>query len=221
MQSGEGTRNFKNNARIRQGMTIRIGQNSISLSVQRQLRSNTEELGRIFERLSTGLRINRASDDAAGLSLSEGLNVERRLLGQAIRNVNDGISTVNIAEAATGQLVGIVTRIVELAEQASNGTLSDSQRQALDDEAQALRLEYIRIVESTEFNNLNLLDGSVPTLSLQAGVDASANSRIDVMLSQISTDFASSVTMTTGDGTFQNPLVRGYKWRFYLQSYRG
>lgn len=146
-----------------------LGKNIQALKVQRSLSETTSSLASTFERLSSGLRINTASDDAAGLAISTNLKADKRVYSQAIRNVNDGVSLLNIADSALSSLTSIVTRLQELAQQSSNGTYSDSQRSALDNEAQALRSEYFRISQSASFNGLNLFGGSVQGVSLQTG----------------------------------------------------
>lgn len=134
---------------------ISIGTNISSQKAQRQLDLNGTNLGRVFERLASGQRINRASDDVAGLAVSSSLRADQRVYTQGVRNLNDGVSLLNVADGAVSQLSSIVMRLRELAEQASNGILGDQQRSSLDDEAQALREEYNRIAQSTEFNGLS------------------------------------------------------------------
>lgn len=163
-------------------MSIRIGSNISSLQVQRGLSHANRELGLTFERLSSGLRINRASDDAAGLSVASGLGVNRRVFNQGVRNLNDGISLLNVAQGSLGQLSNIVIRQSELAEQAANGVLSETQRAALDLEAQTLFEEYERILNTTEFNGLNLLNGAFGSFTLQGGFGESGE--LDAVLRQ-------------------------------------
>ena len=119
-------------------MSITIASNIASLQAQRKLSSATTRLSTVFERLASGSRINKASDDAAGLAIAESLRTDARVYAQAVRNVNDGISTLAIAEGALKQLSGIVVRQKELAEQAANGVYSTKQREALETEANAL-----------------------------------------------------------------------------------
>ncbi len=150
-------------------MTVRIGSNSSVLGILRSLSQNTKGLSNVYERLSSGQRINRASDDAAGLSIADNLNAKSRVFGQAIRNINDGASLINIAEGALGQLSTIVIRQRELAEQAANGTYSTTQRFALQKESDALVKEYNRIVQSTSFNGQYILDGTDDLVRIQQG----------------------------------------------------
>ena len=118
-------------------LPITLGSNIASLGAQRRLANASEKLGSVFERLSSGLRINRASDDAAGLAVSSSLNAYQRIYTQGVRNLNDGVSALSIADGAIGQLSNIVTRQNELAEQAANGIYTTVPRSALDREAQA------------------------------------------------------------------------------------
>ncbi|MCB0353895.1 MAG: VCBS repeat-containing protein [Bdellovibrionales bacterium] len=150
-------------------MTVTIGSNISALQAQRRLFESSQEASSVFERLSSGQRINRASDDAAGLAISDSLNANRRVFNQGVRNFNDGLSLLNIADGVVEQLSGLVTRLAELAEQAANGILGSQQRQSLNEEAQALSDEFFRIIRSSEFNGSNLFDGTLGTLRLQGG----------------------------------------------------
>lgn len=150
-------------------MALSIGHNVAGLRAQRAFQSGSHQLSLVLERLSSGRRINRASDDSAGLAVSLSLNGDGRVFSRAVANVNDGLSALNVADGAIEQLTGIVTRIRELATQAANGTFSPSQRGAINEEAQALKREFARVARSTEFNNINLLDGSVDAIAVQAG----------------------------------------------------
>lgn len=158
-------------------MKITLGNNIASLQAQRRLNESSNTLARVSERLASGLRINSASDDAAGLAISSSLQSESRLMTQALRNINDGISMLSIADAALDELSKVVVRIKELAEQAANGVYSGTQRAALDAEAQALRNEYNRVIESTTFNDRSLFT-STESLYLQVGIDATQHSQL-------------------------------------------
>jgi flagellin len=172
-------------------VTVTIGRNISSLKAQRGLSESSNALERIFERLSSGQRINRASDDAAGLAVASGLNLNSRVFGQGIRNLNDGVSAISIADQAFASLSDIIVRQKELAEQSANGTFSDEQRVSLDTEAQALAQEYSRILQTTEFNGLTLLDGSLSTLHLQAGFGDDATLGLDLLALALNTNFTS------------------------------
>ena len=150
-------------------MVARLGTNLNSLRVQTQLARSTEQSNRISERLSSGSRVNRPSDDAAGLAISASLRAQTRIQGQSIRNLNDGISAVSIAEGAIDQLCTILSRIEELAIQSMNGTFSSSQRTVMQQEVTPLQAEWNRIVESTTYNGRQLLTGTSSQILLQGG----------------------------------------------------
>ncbi len=150
-------------------MTVRIGSNLDALRSQRSLGQASDRIGQVYQRLSTGQRINRASDDAAGLSIADALTAKSRVFTRGAQNVSDGISALTIADSAVEALIQLTTRIQELAEQGASGSYSPKQRLALDNEAQTLRNEFFRIVQSTSFNGQRLLDGTVQGLQIQAG----------------------------------------------------
>jgi flagellin-like hook-associated protein FlgL len=148
---------------------IKLGTNILSQKVQRNLGRATTDLSTTSERLASGMRINKASDDAAGLAIAASLNADTRIFTQGIRNLNDGLSAGNIAEGAMEQLGNIIIRIEELSTQSANGTYSDTQRGSLQKEASALVAEWNRIVESTSFNGRDLLTGNSTRTVLQGG----------------------------------------------------
>ena len=168
-----------------------FGSNIASLNAQRRLGRSTALLGASFERLSTGTRINRASDDAAGLAIADKLKTDVRLSGQAYRNINDGISLLNIMDGTLGEQNHILDRLSELAEQASNGTFSASQRKALDKEYRALVYEFGRLGDTTKFNGLKLLqanrDNELTNILLQAGITGGSTSRLGLTTSDTGT----------------------------------
>jgi flagellin len=159
-------------------MGLRINTNVGSLNAQRNLFNTGNKLSKNLEKLSSGLRINRAGDDAAGLAISEGFKSEIRALQQASRNAADGISMVQTAEGSLDEVSGIAIRLRELAEQAANGTIGTSERGFLDSEFQALTAEITRISATTEFNGKTLLDGTGGTVDIQVGTGAGATSQI-------------------------------------------
>ena len=168
-------------------MAIRIFNNTASVNAQRLLGTNNERLAKSVERISSGIRINRAADDAAGLAISEGLRSDIRATRQAVRNANDGISVINITEGALNEQASILIRLRELASQASTGTVGSTERQTIQLEFDALRLEIDRIAATTEFNGQNLVDGSLASsvssgnqIFIQVGIDSSADSRINL-----------------------------------------
>lgn len=148
---------------------VSLNTNIAASRTQRLLGRSTRQLGLSFERLSSGLRINRASDDAAGLAIASSLNVDRKVFAQGIRNANDAISLLNIADGAVQQLGSIVTRLQELATGSANGTLSLEQRRSLDKEGVALVEEFNRITNTVRFNDRNLIDGLFDELKVQLG----------------------------------------------------
>ena len=150
-------------------MGLRINTNVPSLVAQRNLRNTRTSLDRTLERLSSGSRINHAGDDAAGLAISESLRAQIRGLGQAERNAQDGISLVQVAESAMGEVSNILIRLRELGIQAASDTVGPQERRFLDTEFQQLLEEVDRIANSTEFNGIPLLNGNASTFEIQVG----------------------------------------------------
>jgi len=161
-------------------MGLRINTNTASLNAQRNLSQTTTNLQRSMERLSSGLRITRASDDAAGLAISERLRAEVRSLQQAQRNALDGISMLQVAEGALNETSSTLIRLRELAIQSANGTLGAGERTVLNTEFQDLLAEIDRVAAVTEFNGTPLLDGSAAVVNFQVGVNATVNDVISV-----------------------------------------
>lgn len=149
-----------------------INTNIASLNAQRNLSFSQASLATSLQRLSSGLRINTAKDDAAGLSISERFTAQIRGMDQARRNANDGVSLAQTAEGALGQMGNLLQRVRELAVQSANGTNSASDRQALNSEVGQLVSELDRFATSTQFNGLNLLDGSFTSVNYQVGANA-------------------------------------------------
>ena len=158
-------------------MAISIGSNITSLQAQRRLDSTGTKLSQAFNKLSSGYRINRGADDAAGLAIAESLKAQSRIAGQAIRNTNDGISTIAIADGALGEVANILARLAELASQSANGTLSTTQRSVVSNEFVALSSEIERIAAVTEFNGIKLLSGT-NTITIQVGTGSGTSSQI-------------------------------------------
>ena len=166
-------------------MALRVFNNLFSVSAQRHLGNNNARLGTSLERLSSGLRINRGADDAAGLAISEALRGDIRSLNQARRNANDGISLINTAEGALSEQASILVRLRELASQAATGTVGSTERATIDREFQALMQEIDRISAVTEFNGQKLVDGSLAATAassvvIQIGIQATADDRISL-----------------------------------------
>ena len=174
-------------------MGLRIGTNVQSLTAQRNLSKATAGLNKNFEHLATGMRISRASDDAAGLAISARLQAQVRSLDQATRNANDGISLVQTAEGALAEVENSLVRMRELAIQSSNGTLSGSDKDNLQQEFAQLQQSIDQIAQGTNFNNIQLLDNS-SAITLQigsgtaAGVDTLSVSMVDVQGSALTID---------------------------------
>jgi len=158
-------------------MPLFVNTNLFSVTAQRHLDTTGGDLRRSLERLSSGLRINDAYDDAAGLAIADRLGRDVRVASQAIRNANDGISALAIGEKALGQVNEILTRLSELASQSATGTVTNTQRSAIQEEFSQLLSEVSRISATTVFNGVNLLSSGT-TVSLQVGLDGTANSRI-------------------------------------------
>lgn len=161
-------------------MPLVINTNTQSLTSQRYLGVNTMALSKSMEKLSSGFRINRASDDAAGLQLSETLRAQIRGSQKALGNTQDGINVLNIADGAMAQMTENLQRMRELAVQAANDTYDANQRTAMQSEFNQLRLDITRISDSTSFNGRFLLDGTSGAFILQIGPNNAASSSLDI-----------------------------------------
>jgi flagellin len=161
---------------------MRINTNTAAINAQRNLYNTEMKLSKSLERLSSGLRVNRAGDDAAGLAISENLKSDIRALEQSSRNAADGISVIQTAEGALDEVNGILIRMRELAQQAANETLGASERGYLNTEFQALSSEITRISDTTQFNGTMLLTGGAGTLDIQVGLGVTATDRIGIDL---------------------------------------
>ena len=148
-------------------MGLRIATNVTSLTAQRHLRETRALLDRSLERLSSGYRINRAGDDAAGLAISEKLRAKTRGLVQAQRNASDGVSLIQVAEGGLNEVQNILVRLRELGVQAASDTIGARERRYLNEEYQSLKEEIDRVANATEFNGTYLLDGTGGSLDFQ------------------------------------------------------
>ena len=175
------------------GSSITINSNAAALMTQRYVNQASSSLNSSYQRLSSGLRINRASDDAAGLAVSSLLSADAKVYEKAAANADDAISMLSISDGALSELSNITIRIKELAEQAANSTLSVSQRQPLHDEANALVAEYNRIVSSTQFNNIDLLSGATGSVQAQLGYGQA---------SQVSFSTSGKITTNVSTGVY-------------------
>ena len=168
-------------------MALKIFNNPSSINAQRLLAANSERLAKSVERISSGVRINKASDDAAGLAVSEALRSDIRAMRQAMRNANDGISMINVTEGALNEQSSILIRLRELASQSSTGTVGSTERQTIQLEFNSLRNEVDRITQSTTFNGQGLIDGALASsvtsanqVVLQIGINSNSNSQINL-----------------------------------------
>ena len=180
-------------------MALRINTNVSSLNAQRNLTNSTNRVSKSLERLSSGLRINRAGDDAAGLAISEGLKSDIRVLEQSSRNAQDGISMLQTAEGALDSVSATLVRMRELAQQAANETLGASERTYLNNEFQALSDEITRVATYTEFNGVNLLDGTGGAdLEIMIGTDAADLIEVDFSTDTDATALGINASVLTG-----------------------
>ena len=159
-------------------MGLRIQTNMPSVVAQRQLRLNSGGVEKSMERLSSGLRINKAMDDVAGLAISESMRGQLQGLGQAERNAQDGVSFVQVADGGLSETTNILVRIRELATQAASDTIGDTERGFVNVEVRELTKELDRIAKTTEYSGAKLLDGSAPSLDFQVGVHGGEDNRI-------------------------------------------
>jgi len=180
-------------------MAQTINTNIASLNAQRNLNSSQSSLATSLERLSSGLRINSAKDDAAGLAISERFTTQIRGLNQAIRNANDGISLSQTAEGALGELTNNLQRIRELAVQSANATNSDSDRAALNQEVEQRLAEIDRIASQTSFNGRKVLDGSFGSAAFQVGANVGETISLDLSTSIRQDQIGAVATATTVD----------------------
>jgi flagellin len=193
-------------------VAVRIGSNISSVTAQRLLALNESAQRQSLTRLSSGLRINSAADDSAGLAVSTSLTAKSRVYTQSIRNANDGISALAIADGTLGELSNVVARLKELSTSSANGSLGRLQRVSNDKEASALVDEFNRIVATASFNGRKLLDGQLGELALQLGFGTSErlSARIGDELSRsVLTGFSSTATSSLGVATGSSIPISG------------
>lgn len=179
-------------------MGMQINTNVSALNAYRNLSSTQNDLSKSLEKLSSGLRINRAADDAAGLAISEGLRSQVNGLNVAARNAQDGISVIQTAEGALTEVHSILQRLRDLAVQAGNDSNNDESRGAITNEATQLSAELGRIAESTNFNGISLLKGG-DALSFQVGADGDSSSQISVTRTDLKAALDGVVELTYGE----------------------
>jgi len=166
-------------------MALTVNTNVSSMTALGHLNGTNRNLESTFSRISSGLRINKAGDDAAGLAVAENLAAEQQSLRQAARNTNDGISVIQTAEGATNEVGDILKRMRELAVQSSSETLANSERAYIQDEYTQLAEEIDRISEVTNFNGVSLSNGSKGTVDVQVGIFNTTNDRISISLGDL------------------------------------
>lgn len=159
---------------------LSVQTNVASLTAQRNLSSAQGTLNKSLQRLSSGLRINGASDDAAGLAISEGMKSNIRSMNQAVRNTNDGVSAAQVAEGALNEVSNILSRMRELATQAASGTVNDEQRGYINSEFGQLGAEITRIASATAFNGIHMLNGDTSQINIQVGTGSAAYDQITI-----------------------------------------
>ncbi len=177
-------------------MPSTINTNIASLNAQRNLTMTTSSLTTSMQRLSSGLRVNSAKDDAAGLAIAERMNAQVRGMNVAVRNANDGISMAQTAEGALGKVGDALQRMRELAVQARNSTNSDADKTSLDKEFGELAKEIQRVLGGTTFNGKNILGGEAGTQTFQVGANTTSDDSIDIVTSDLTT--ATEITTVAG-----------------------
>lgn len=179
-------------------MALTIQTNVSSLNSQRNLSTSQTSYNKALQRLSSGLRINSAADDAAGLAISTSLTSQVKGLNQAIRNAGDGLSLLGTAEGGIVEQQSLLQRMRELAVQSASDTNSAINRTSLNDEVTALKSEFDRIAQTSQFNGINLLDGSFSNKEVQIGADTGANQRISVSIASSRSSAVGSIYKTSG-----------------------
>ena len=177
-------------------MALTVRTNVASLSAIHQLNRTQGSLTNSLERISSGLRVNRAADDAAGMSVANRMNSDNTSLSQAMRNTNDGISMIQTAEGGLNELNNILVRMRELSVQASNETYNSTDRSMIATEMTQLKNEYARIVTTANFNRTQLLNSTDTAFNIQVGIQNTANDRIVINLSSLAAA-ASNVGLKT------------------------
>jgi flagellin len=195
-------------------MALSVHTNIASLSANRHLMKATSNMGKTFEKLSSGFRINSAKDDAAGLAISTRMTAQVRGLNQAVRNTNDAISLVQVAEGALNETTNALQRMRELAVQSNNATMTGKDQNALMDEVVMLMSEIERIATTTEFNNKNLIDGTFSAKKFQVGADAGETLSVsitdaDAFALGLSTGTGLATVMSIGSGAHNGVVGTG------------
>jgi len=176
------------------------------MSAANQLNNTQNALAGSLNRISTGLRITSAADDAAGLGVATNLSVQNSSLEQAMRNSNDGISIIQTAEGASNEVVNILDRMRELAVQSSSETLANTERAYIQDEYDELSSEVARIAAVTEFNGINISDGSTTSIAVQVGIQNASSSQVSITLGDLTTTTlgVGALTMSSSTGALSS-----------------
>ena len=167
---------------------MRINANIMAINSHRQLGNLSSQQAKATEKLSSGYRINRAADDAAGLAISEKMRAQIRGMNQASRNAQDGISVVQTAEGAMDEIHSMLQRMKELSVQSANDSNQDSDRKLIQKEVEQLKTEIDAISEKTQFNKMKLLDGNFQNKDFQVGANNSTNERIQITINSVKTN---------------------------------
>ncbi len=185
-------------------MAITLKTNTTASNALTDLNKTTRALSRSFERISSGLRISRAADDAAGVGVAENLRAAHTSAEVAARNTNDGMSIISVAEGASSEVGNILVRMRELAVQGASETLNDDERAYVQSEFTALSSEVDRIADVTEFNGTSLTNGTVTSIGVQVGIHNTANDQIGVTLGDLSATTlgvdTTTISMATSSG---------------------
>ena len=179
-------------------MALTVNTNLSALQAANSLNATQSGLGNTLSRISSGLRVTKAADDAAGMAVAQNLGTLARSGRQAIRNANDGVSVIQTAEAASKEVLNILDRMRELAVQSSSETLDDGERAYIDDEFADLSSEVERIAQATEFNDIALSDGTNSSLTVQVGVTSGTESEVDITLGDLTASNLGVDTSATG-----------------------
>jgi flagellin len=187
-------------------MALTVRTNIAALRSISQLNKTQSSLSGSLERISSGLRVNKAGDDAAGLAVASRMNADNVSLRQSMRNANDGVSLVQTAEGTLNEIGNILTRMRELSVQSSNGTYSTSDRQLIDKEFVLLKNEIRRIASNSTFNGISLLAGKTGSITLQVGIDNIGNDQIAIQMSAISASQGALAITTLSISTYTGAL---------------
>ena len=185
-------------------MTISVNTNLFSLNAQRNLNKSQSSLSTSMQRLSSGLRINSAADDAAGLAISQRMNAQVRGMNVAVRNANDGISLAQTADGALASVSDSLQRMRELAVQSRNSTNSDSDKESLDLEFKQLSSEIGRVLGGTTFNGKAILGANAGTLTFQVGANVTTNDSIDITTTDLTSDTKITTVTSASIGSASN-----------------